>query len=142
MARIVRPLPLKESDKKQLQQGVSPFETPRQVAIRCRIVLDAAAGVSVKEMAARCATDRKTVMLWRKRFETKGLESLWEVAPGRGRKTTYSAEKIKSIVDATLHTKPKGMTHWSCRLMREAQGGSKSTVSNVWRGHNLKPHRR
>jgi transposase len=63
------------------------------------------------------------------------------VAPGRGRKPTFGAEKIKTIIDATLQTKPKGMTHWSCRLMAKNQRVSKSTVSNIWRSHNLKPHR-
>ena len=141
MARNVRPLQLKESDKKQLQQWVSAFGTPQQIAVRCRIVLDAAEGVSVDEMATRWETNRKTVMLWRKRFETEGLESLWEVATGRGRKPTCGPEKIQSIIDATLQSKPKGMTHWSCRLMAETQKVSKSTISNIWRSHNLKPHR-
>ena len=141
MARNVRPLQLKESDKRQLQQWVSAFGTPQQVAVRCRIVLDAAEGVSVDQMAARWETNRKTVMLWRKRFETEGAESLWEVATGRGRKPTYGPEKIQSIIDATLQSKPKGMTHWSCRLMAETQKVSKSTISNIWRSHNLKPHR-
>ena len=45
------------------------------------------------------------------------------------------------MVDATLQTKPKGMTHWSCRLMAEHQAMSKSTISNIWRSHNIKPHR-
>ncbi len=44
------------------------------------------------------------------------------------------------MVDATLQTKPKGMTHWSCRLMVERQGMSKSTISNIWRSYNIKPH--
>ncbi len=141
MARNVRPLQLKESDKRQLQQWVSAFGTPQQVAVRCRIVLAAAEGVSVDQMAARWETNRKTVMLWRKRFETEGAESLWEVATGRGRKPTYGPEKIQSIIDATLQSKPKGMTHWSCRLMAATQKVSKSTISNIWRSHNLKPHR-
>ena len=61
--------------------------------------------------------NRKTVTLWRARFAQEGLDSLWEVAPGRGRKATYGPEKIQSIVDATLRSKPKGMTSWSCRLL-------------------------
>ena len=80
-------------------------------------------------------------MLWRARFSEDGVESLWEVAHGRGRKPTYSAKKIKAIVNTTLQSKPKGMSHWSCRTMAERQGVSKSTVSNIWRSHNLKPHR-
>jgi ferritin-like metal-binding protein YciE len=54
--------------------------------------------------------------------------------------TSLWVEKIQQIIDATLQTKPKGMTQWSCRrLMAKAQGVSKSTVGNVWRSHNLKP---
>jgi len=74
-------------------------------------------------------------------FEQDGVEGLWEVAPGRGRKPTYGPEKIQSIVDATLRSKPKGMTQWSCRLMAARQGVSKSTINNIWQSHNLKPHR-
>src|SRR5438477_4937187 len=33
------------------------------------------------------------------------------------------------------------MTHWSCRTMAQSQGVSKSTVNNIWRAHNLQPHR-
>jgi hypothetical protein len=78
---------------------------------------------------------------WRERFVAQGLPSLWEIAPGRGRKAIYSSERVKAVIDATLQSKPKGMTHWSCRLMSAQQGISKSTVSNLWRSHNIKPHR-
>ena len=66
----------------------------------------------------------------------RGLESLWEVAPGRGRNA------MGRIVEATLQTTPPGMPHWSCRVMAQRHGVSKSTISNIWRSHNLKPHLR
>jgi transposase len=91
-------------------------------------------------VAAENQVNRKTVRLWRERFHAYGLEGLWEIAPGRGRKATYSPERIKAVIDATLQSKPPGSTHWSCRSMAAEQGISKSTVSNVWRSHNLKPH--
>jgi transposase len=69
------------------------------------------------------------------------LEAVWTIAPGRGRKPTYDSDKIAAIVDATLQTKPAGMTHWSCRTMATKQGVSKSTINNIWQAHNLKPHR-
>ena len=134
-------LNLKEFDKQQLRQWSSAFGTPQQVALRCRIVLAASEGEPADDIAARLEINRKTVLLWRARFESEGLEGMWEVAAGRGRKPTYGPEKIQSIVDATLRSKPKGMTHWSCRLMAEDQNVSKSTVNNIWRSHNLKPHR-
>ena len=53
----------------------------------------------------------------------------------------HGPDKIKAIVEATLHTKPQGKTHWSCRDMAQAQGVGKSMISDIWRTHNLKPHR-
>ena len=134
-------LQLNAADEQQLRQWVSAFGTPQQVVLRSRIVLAAAEGNSDNAIARACAVNRKTVALWRARFAQAGLDSLWEVAPGRGRKPIYAAQKIEAIVDATLRTKPKGMTQWSCRRLAESQKVSKSTIHNIWRSHNLKPHR-
>ena len=79
----------------------------------------------------RLEVNRKTVTLGRTRLTREGLDRLWEVAPGRGRKPTYGPEKIQSIVNATLGTQPKGKTQWSCRLMAARQGVSKSIINNT-----------
>jgi transposase len=134
-------LHLQDADEQQLRQWLSAFGTPQQVALRSRIVLAAAEGESDNAIAQQLDVNRKTVTLWRARFAQEGLDSLWEVAPGRGRKATYGPEKIQSIVDATLRSKPQGMTQWSCRLLAASQGVSKSTINNIWQSHNLKPHR-
>lgn len=123
------------------KEWVAAHGTPQQVALRCRIVLSAAAGETNQAIAAAAQVDVKTVALWRRRFAEAGPQGLWEIAAGRGRKPTHSPDKIKAIVHATLTTKPRGMTEWSCRQMAQAQGVGKSTVSNIWRSHNLKPHR-
>ena len=141
VARNAVSLNLTESDRQQLIRWTGAFGTPQQVALRCRIALAAAEGDTADQIAAKLDMNRKTVMLWRARFQREGLKGLWEVAPGRGRKAIYNAEKIQAVVEATLQSKPRGMTHWSTRLMAEAQKLSKSTVSNIWRSHNLKPHR-
>jgi hypothetical protein len=128
-------------DRQKIQEWVAAHGTPQQVALRCRIVLGAADGEGDSAIARRLSVNRNTVILWRKRFAARGLDGLWEIAPGRGRKPVYAMEKIAAIVDATLHSKPAGMTHWSCRTMAEQQGVSKSTVNDIWRAHNLQPHR-
>jgi transposase len=141
MPRPTAVLVVSADQRKQIGQWVAALGTPQQVALRGRIVLAAGDGKSEAAIAADLKVDRKTVRLWRERFVAKGLPGLWEIAPGRGRKATYSAERIKAVIDATLQSKPKGMTHWSCRLMAAHQGISKWTVSTLWRSHNLKPHR-
>ncbi len=141
MPAPVAPLPLESADALQLRQWLSAFGTPQQVALRCRIVLAAAAGESDLAIAQQLQINRKTVTLWRIRCTQEGVKSLWEIAPGRGRKPTYGPGKIQAIVDTTLRTRPKGRTQWSCRSLAARQGIGKSTVSNIWRSHNLKPHR-
>lgn len=141
MPSILPVLTLSLSDREEIERWLNAHGTPQQVGLRSRIVLAAAKGQSDSGIARQLEINRKTVMLWRARFAEQGVDSLWEVAAGRGRKAVYGPEKIKAIVDATLQTKPKGMTQWSCRLMAESQGVSKSTISDIWRSHNLKPHR-
>ena len=46
MARTSLPVELSASDQAQLQQWASAHGTPQQVALRCRLVLAAAAGQS------------------------------------------------------------------------------------------------
>jgi transposase len=141
MPTPVSALSLSETDQQQLQEWASAHGTPQQVAVRCRIVLAAAAGQSDTSIAQQYQVNRKTVILWRTRFAQQGLPSLWEIAPGRGRKPSYGPEKVQSIIDTTLQSKPRGRTQWSCRSLARHTGVSKSTVNNIWRSHNLKPHR-
>jgi transposase len=131
---------LSPSEQQQIQQWVAAHGTPQQVAMRCLIVLASAQGQSDVAIAEQLSINRNTVILWRKRFSQSRLEGLWTIAPGRGRKPIYAIEKISAIVDATLQTKPKGMTHWSCRTMAASQGVSKSTINTIWQAHHLKPH--
>jgi transposase len=141
MPRISAVVSLAESDRMQLVRWATAHGTPQQVALRCRIVLAAAAGETNLQIAQAAGVDVKTVAVWRGRFIEKGPQGLWEIAPGRGRKPTFSARKIKAIVQATTTSLPAGATQWSCRTMAQAQSVSKSTVSNIWRSHHLQPHR-
>jgi transposase len=141
MSRSTAPVVLSEAQQSQMGQWLGAMGTPQQVALRCRIIEATAAGQSEAAIATAMRVNRKTVRLWRERFLAQGLAGLWEIAPGRGRKPTYTAEQVKAVINTTLQTKPKGSTHWSCRLMAARQGMSKSTVSTLWRSHNLKPHR-
>src|SRR5215468_7969089 len=141
MPRAIDALVLSPDQRSELQGWVVALGTPQQVALRCRIVLAVAAGKPEMMIAAENNVNRKTVRLWRERFRGGGPQMLWEVAPGRGRKPNYDVTRIKAVIDATLQTKPKGNTHWSCRTMAAAQGIGKSSVSRIWRSHNIKPHR-
>ena len=63
-------------------------------------LLAAAAGEPDAAIAKRLSVNRNTVILWRKRFADEGIDGLWDIAPGRGRKPTYSIDKTAAVVDA------------------------------------------
>lgn len=131
---------LQPAERTQLEIWESSHGTPQQVALRCRIILGALAGQDNVSIAAQLGVSRPTVQLWRQRVRTQGIGGVWEIAPGRGRKPQYDQARRDGIIEATLHSKPKGMTHWSCRLMAESQAVSKNTVNRLWQLHHLKPH--
>src|ERR1700674_1579760 len=131
---------LHPAERTQLETWESSHGTPQQVALRCRIILGALAGQDNVSIAEELGVSRPTVQLWRTRVREQGIGAVWEIAPGRGRKPQYDQARRAAIIKATLQSKPKGMTHWSCRLMAEAQEVSKNTVNRLWQLHNLKPH--
>ena len=141
MSKIASAVVLSEAVRKQLESWVRAQFTPQQVALRSRILLMAADGKQDLEIADELDVNRHTPALWRKRFQTEGLDGVWEVQPGRGRKPLYDEEKVSAIVAATLQTKAKGSTHWSCRTMARAQHFSPSTINRLWQEYNIKPHR-
>jgi transposase len=141
MARVADPICLEVADRFELQQWVSAHATPQQVTQRCRIVLAAANGQTDKEIAEDLEINFKTVALWRARFRREGVDCLWEVASGRGRKPTYDTAKVSAIIESTLQSRPAGGTHWSCRSMAKKHGISKATVNRIWQSHQIKPHR-
>ncbi len=132
---------ISEDERALLERWVAAPTTPQSVALRARIVLKAGAGESNSQVARTLGVSRPTVILWRARFAEGRAQALTETRPGRGRKPTIPASKIKEIVQATTQTRPPGETHWSCRSMAKAHGVSPATVQRIWDAHGLKPHR-
>jgi len=72
----------------------------------------AMSGEPNQSIAGHLRVSRPTVNLWRKRVRDAGIGEVWEIAPGRGRKPYYDQAKRDAIINSTLQSKPKGMTHW------------------------------
>ena len=132
---------LAASEVARLQQWVRAGSTPQQVVLRSRIGLLAAEGQKDRHIAQSLEVQRRTVALWRRRVMDQGIGCVWEIQPGRGRKSPFDRKVVTRIVKATLRTKPTGATHWSTRSLARAQKVSKNTIQRVWQDHQLKPHR-
>ena len=134
-------LALLDEDRDVLELWVSAHNTPQALAWRAQIVLQAAEGMANTHIAEAIGVSVVTVREWRKRFASEGIASLTQVKAGRGRKRVIEAQKVKQIVHDTLHTRPKGATHWSCRTMAKRHQVSAATIQRIWDAHGLQPHR-
>ena len=69
-----------------LERWVRARTTSQRLALRSRIVLLLADGLSAREVARRLEVSRHTVDLWRARFCSGGCGALAQDKAGRGRK--------------------------------------------------------
>src|SRR5215471_3104074 len=115
-------------------------KTAQALALRARIVLGCAAGLSNKAVAAHERVTPQTVGKWRRRFVEHDLDGLLdEPRPGVPRKIDDC--KVESVIVQTLESRPPGATHWSTRSMARRSGISTSSVGRIWRAFGLQPHR-
>ena len=113
---------------------------PLRLVQRANIIKLAAEGIYSHNISSRLGLSRPTVQLWRQRFLSFRCAGLEKDAPRPGRLPQISIQKIKTVVEATIQTTPLNATHWSTRLMAQAQGISEASVRRIWKQHNLKPH--
>lgn len=133
-------LQVNRKDKAQLKQWVNAPTTPQRTVLRSRIVLAAAAGRANHAIATELGVSRPTVLLWRQRFAKEGPQGLVRDRPRGHGKPRVPEAKVRAVVEATLHQKPPGETHWSVRSMARAQGLSPAAVQRIWAAQGLKPH--
>jgi transposase len=131
---------MSDGQRASLEVVARAQSAPHRQVQRARALLMAADGVANTRIAEEVGVTPVTVRAWRKRFAEDGLAKLGEVRKGRGPKPSIPAETVDAIVEATLHSKPKGETHWSTRTMAMQFGVSRSTVHEIWRARGLKPH--
>jgi transposase len=127
-------------EKAELERLVKAHSTPQQTVLRCQIVLCSVQGKRGEDIAAELGSTRAMVLRWQARYREFGVAGLLSIKPGRGRRPTYSQERVHEVVTKTATTKPAGETHWSTRSMAKATGISHATIGRIWNEHGLKPH--
>jgi transposase len=133
-------LAMTDSQLEILENLSKSHTAPHREVTRAKALLLASQGVANTAIASQLGVSPSSVVFWRSRFTEDGLAHFAKVRPGRGRRPQIPEEKIEAIVEATLHCKPPGETHWSCRTMAKAQGVSATTVQRIWSARGLKPH--
>jgi transposase len=139
VARAAATIELSEEEERVLRRVLRTPSVSQQQALRARIVLRAAEGVSNTQIAREVGVSLPTVGLWRRNFCERGLQGLGD-SPRSGRPRQIDDDQVQRVLAKTLEPPPDGTTHWSVRRLAEATGISPTTVHRIWREHKLKPH--
>ena len=135
-----REIKLSMDDRQQLDLIAQSRSLPHGVVRRAQIVLFSSQGESNSAIARRFKLSVPTIGHWRKRFFEHGIAGLYgEARPGRPR--NHDEERVATLLNKVLATKPKDATHWSVRSVAEETGVSKSTVHRFFNLFGLQPHR-
>jgi transposase len=126
-------------EREQLESWSGRQTTAQALALRSRIVLAAAEGLSSSQIGRDLGVSVATVRKWRNRFAKDGLDGLVD-DPRPGRPRTITDAKVDEVIVKTLESTPRDATHWSTRSMAREVGLTQTAVHDIWRAFGLKPH--
>ena len=140
MGMLSNDVVLSEDQQLELSRIAQSRSLPAGYVFRARLILMLAEGASFRTIKLRLVTTAPTIIRWKRRFLTSGLDGLDTHHPGQG--ATVLTPALRARILSATRKKPKdGSTHWSCRKLASALGISKDVVHRAWREVGLKPHR-
>ena len=131
---------LTETERGELDALLRRHGTAQALALRARIVLLAAAGLTNSAIAEGLGIDKHTAGKWRNRFAAARFDGLHD-EPRPGAPRQIGDDAIAETIRMTLESRPAGATHWSLRSMARATGYAPSTIHRIWQAFGLQPHR-
>ena len=129
---------LTDAERETLQRWVRRHSSAQALALRSRIVLACAEGMTNQDVAAAERVHPATVSKWRRRFAADRLEGLVD-APRPGAARTIADATIEAVVVDTLESTPGAGLPLVNPGLAAKHGISKTTVAEIWRAFGLKP---
>jgi len=138
--RPKKDLEITTEEREKLQMIALRPKSAQAMAMRARIVLSCAQGMSNAEVADKLDLAGATVGKWRERFRRFQLEGLLD-EPRVGAPRQITDRQIEKVITKTLESMPANGTHWSTRLMAAETGLTQNAIVRIWHAFGLQPHR-
>jgi transposase len=133
-------LQLSTEERLTLERLINRRKSAQAMALRARIVLTCAKGLTNQAVATGLGVNQATVGKWRRRFVEQRLNGLFD-EPRPGAPRSITDDQVEAVIVKTLEEKPTDAPHWSTRSMATASGLSQSSISRIWGAFGLQPHR-
>lgn len=108
--RPKKPSKISDPDREKLRMIAARPKSAQAMALRARIVLHCATGMSNSEVAGKLHSSGATVGKWRERFRKFGLDRLLD-EPRIGAPRTITDRQVEEVVTRTLESMPASGTH-------------------------------
>src|SRR5215210_6419347 len=109
-----KPIMLSDDERAALEQWARRPTTAQRLAVRSRLVLACADGLTNRAVGERLGVSSNSVCKWRERFRVRRLPGLTdEPRPGAPRKATD--DRIVDVITRTLEGPPAATTQWTTR---------------------------
>jgi len=142
MPWVATVIELEEEEHAELESWVRKGTSEQRHVQRARIVLEAAAGKTTREIAHSLGLRQATVSKWRTRFGKGRIEALAD-APRPGKPRKYGDETERRILAQLDEPPPDGYASWNGRLLAQALGDvSAHYVWRMLRKHGIQLQRR
>lgn len=128
---------LRDGDERRLQQACDGGDA--RVALRARIVLASARGLSAEAIGEELSVAPVTVYKWRSRYRAAGFDGLRDL-PRSGQPRKLSPARIAEIVEWTVERLPERHVRWSVRKLARAAKVTEHQIRSIWAEHDLRPH--
>jgi putative transposase len=118
-------VPLSGAERAELQALVRAQKTSQHIALRARLILLLADGLTAPEVARRLQTTRTTVRLWRRHWLERAAAQVMERLqddPRPGAPLTFSAEQwcqIMALACEPPEQSGRPISHWTPRELAE-----------------------
>jgi transposase len=140
MARTGRKLKLNEDDYKTLVATSRAHSADHRAVMRSKIILMLHEENSYDSIKTELKVGREAIAKWKKRYLELGLDGLKD-APRPGKKPVYNEADKARVVQKACSKPDGGYSNWSQRRIAKEFGMSQSTVQNILKSHDLKPHK-
>jgi transposase len=133
-------LRITDVQREELTKWAQSRTLPAGDVFRAKLILGLADGATWTEIAVRLNTTKKTIALWKSRFEERGIDGLEPRHKGSRPRAATAAVQAR-VARRVQQKPPDGSTHWSCRKLATDLAMSHATVQRILAQAKLQPHR-